>query len=1683
MRTDSNLRITRVLLLGLAMFLLAAARTTAAQYYVAPNGNDGNSGSSWGRAFRTIQKGIDSCEAPDPEDPEDLGDTVNVAEGTYYENIDFTDKIPCTVIGTTPLDPDVVSRTIIDGGWNGSVVTFGPTEEQDFEDPEALPFVLEGFTITNGLSDFGGGVYCEEVFAIVRHCHIVNNEAYNIDGFSGDGGGVYIQTSAAQFISCWIMNNYSEWDGGGVLCTEVITGDFEEQTGTMFVNCLIVNNQTLGYGGAMYLDESAPVITLSTIVGNTGYYDPIDDSYGGIYAVDSTPEITNCIIWNNGDDLYECSATYSCIEDDDDGEGNIDDNPLFVTGPLSDYYLSQPPDQLDESPCVNAGVGTIRDYVDYDLGQVTTSTTNAADAVVVDMGYHYNYYIGPTIFYELRIIVVGPGTTHPAAEPDSHFYPMWTRVQVTAMPEPGYRVQQWVGTDESSWDLINHVTMSSDKTVYCYFEPDISTIRHVPGDYTNIQNAIDDARDGDTVLVATGLYHTSWGYEIGNKAITISSTKPDDPWVVANTIIEMEAGAEGSVRSAFIFTNVGPDTVLKGFTIRGFNITGLDGLDGDADPYYDGEPGSSVSGSAIICTFASPMIKNCIITDCSANGGSGGTGTAGDDDHIDGGHGGWPGGAYGGGIACMYSSDPNIINCTFNNCSAIGGDGGDGGDGNDDPDDILDGRGGRGGGWYYSTPPDTPYEFGPFEHYTKYSGRGGAVYVDGTSSPIFTDCTFTNNNTDSGLCGICGINGWLPNLRDEPSINWDIDNFGGAVYTGGGSDAQFIGCEFSNNTASTEIVEDYYDAYVSYGGGVCYEEEHAMPTFTDCTFVGNEAAVGGGMFFWEQSNPTVTNCNFVNNIAYQGGGIFAAESFGTIQGCTISGNQATTGFAPPGVEGIYGQGAGIFCTGGPGMFEHCLITGNTADMSGGGIYFGGTEAEPITPTLYNCLVTDNVAGRDGGGISCDWFSQPSIINCTISGNAATGGPPFGTGYGGGLYCSYESNANLINSILWGNSGTGQSIALATEYDPDPRPATLTVQYCDVQGGQQAVWVEQGCTLNWLEGNIDTDPLFVDGYYLSQIAAGQAEDSLCVNAGSAYAEAIGLHRHSTRTDGAPDAGTVDMGYHYEMLRLLSCDFDFDWDVDLADLKVLLSYWLQDDCSSLDWCEGVDFNSDSRVDFADYAICAGQYSPSDETSPQPDPATWAVEPNAISSSAVSMTATTATDESAVEYYFQCTQGTEVGGDNSGWQDNPNYVDTGLSVGVTYCYKVKTRDKSWRQNETGWSTEQCATPADIYPPEPDPSTWDIEPYETSAFTISMTATTATDPSGVEYYFECTSGPGQDSGWQVSQTYTDSVVADETDYCYTVKTRDMDENETTPSEESCVWVDHCAPQPAPTWDTPPAATSPFSIIMTASDANDPSGGVQYYFECTAAGGHDSGWRDDPNYVDTGLTELTTYTYRVRTRDTHNNISEYSAPASAATPADLQVPSPDPSTWAVEPRAVLGSSDSVTMTASMATDPSGVEYYFDCTSPGGHDSGWRDDPTYVDTGLSVETTYCYTVKTRDKSVNQNETGQSEERCAFIDITPPTPDPSEWQTMPYQYEDSGKYYHRMVAKTASDISSVEYWFDCVGGGGGSTAWQDSPIHEVEVPGPNLVWSYRVKARDKSSNHNETAYSNWGVIGM
>jgi pectate lyase len=85
--------------------------------------------------------------------------------------------------------------------------------------------------------------------------------------------------------------------------------------------------------------------------------------------------------------------------------------------------------------------------------------------------------------------------------------------------------------------------------------------------------------------------------------------------------------------------------------------------------------------------------------------------------------------------------------------------------------------------------------------------------------------------------------------------------------------------------------------------------------------------------------------------------------------------------------------------------------------------------------------------------------------------------------------------------------------------------------------------------------------------------------------------------------------------------------------------------------------------------------------------------------------------------------------------------------------------------------------------------------------------------------------------------------------------------------------------------------------------------------------------------------------------------------------------PTPNPMTWHTAPHAI--SSSTITMTASTAYDYSGVEYYFDCISPGGHDSGWQDSSTYTDTGLTEDASYTYRVRARDKSVKTNQTDYS----------------------------------------------------------------------------------------------------------
>ena len=110
-------------------------------------------------------------------------------------------------------------------------------------------------------------------------------------------------------------------------------------------------------------------------------------------------------------------------------------------------------------------------------------------------------------------------------------------------------------------------------------------------------------------------------------------------------------------------------------------------------------------------------------------------------------------------------------------------------------------------------------------------------------------------------------------------------------------------------------------------------------------------------------------------------------------------------------------------------------------------------------------------------------------------------------------------------------------------------------------------------------------------------------------------------------------------------------------------------------------GVESSATGNVDLGPSLISFANQSTVDQTAPIPNPSTFSSPPNATSSFEIAMTATTATDATAVQYYFDETSA-NPGGTDSGWQSSPNYTDTGLSPGVQYTYRVLARDAALNQ-----------------------------------------------------------------------------------------------------------------------------------------------------------------------------------------------------------------------------------------------------------------------------------------------------------------------------------------------------------------------------------------------------------------
>jgi len=164
----------------------------------------------------------------------------------------------------------------------------------------------------------------------------------------------------------------------------------------------------------------------------------------------------------------------------------------------------------------------------------------------------------------------------------------------------------------------------------------------------SIQEAIDAApNDKYFIIVHEGIYYQDLDFK--GKSIVVKSTNPDDPNVVANTIID----GGGLANVVYFHSCEGNETLLSGFTLR------------NGCAYY---------GAGIFCYNSSPAISNCIITGNTAIYYGGGiecyynaspiiTNSIITGNYAE---------YYGGGMECLNNSSPTITNCIFSNNSTAG---------------------------------------------------------------------------------------------------------------------------------------------------------------------------------------------------------------------------------------------------------------------------------------------------------------------------------------------------------------------------------------------------------------------------------------------------------------------------------------------------------------------------------------------------------------------------------------------------------------------------------------------------------------------------------------------------------------------------------------------------------------------------------------------------------------------------------------------------------------------------------------------------------------------------------------------------------------------------------------------------------------------------------------------------
>ncbi len=322
-----------------------------------------------------------------------------------------------------------------------------------------------------------------------------------------------------------------------------------------------------------------------------------------------------------------------------------------------------------------------------------------------------------------------------------------------------------------------------------------------PGDYSSIQAAINDANHGDMVIVDPCTYYENINFK--GKAITLTSLDPNDPCVVAATVIDGSTSIDPNVGSVVTFNSgEGNDSVLTGFTITGGNGSWL-----TTSWLYYGKRWNRCGGGVLCCNMSAPTITKNTFTGNVTDQGAGVY-------------------VYGNPVNPNNPSNPPVHLqpiITYNT--------------------FVDNDANTGLGF---VPPNSDY---PFEDH----GDGGAIVCfQGVDAQIIGN--IIKNNFARNYGGGIHIRQWSDGTITQNYIADNNAHLGGGIH---------ITYQSDPTVSRNEVLRNYA---TNWGGGGIYVYYESRPVIDRNLIAENESTNGAGMFMGWSSYPVIINNLIVGNI-------------------------------------------------------------------------------------------------------------------------------------------------------------------------------------------------------------------------------------------------------------------------------------------------------------------------------------------------------------------------------------------------------------------------------------------------------------------------------------------------------------------------------------------------------------------------------------------------------------------------------------------------------------------------------------------------------------------------------------------------------------------------------------------------------------------------------------------------